>query len=348
MRRLLLPLLLLATDASAQGYKAIKDWVGACDNTRHCTALGLSVESAETYAVLHFERGPAPGDLISQIRLRVDHPMSRDNAWIIDADGHELMAMSDAHLVAADAGEGIDILIVKADEIATVMGALRSANALTVIGDGGAVGSISLSGASAVMLWIDEQQQRLGTTTALVRRGDKPADSIAPPPAAPTVHAQTGGIELTGDALAVLSARVRATLDADSCEEPNPDSPLPDSAWRLPDGRTLVQLTCYAGAYNFGSSWFLIAGAAAPIALGFPVPTETGAGLEPTSDLVNASFDPATGTVDSFSKGRGIGDCGSSGAWAWDGQKFQLANYSRMADCRGVASDLWPVLYRSR
>lgn len=348
MRRLLLPLLLLATDSSAQGYKAIKDWVGACDNTRHCTALGLSAESAENYAVLHFERGPAPGDLIAQIRLRVDHPMSRDNYWIIDADDHQLLALNDAHLVAADGGEGIDILIVKAVEIAAVMGALRSANALTVIGDGGAVGSISLSGASAVMLWIDEQQQRLGTVTALVRRGDKAAATIATPPTTPTVAAKQGGTELTGAELAALSTRVRATLDADSCEEPNPDSPLPDSAWRLPDGRTLVQLTCYAGAYNFGSSWFLVAGAAAPVALSFPVPTDEGRGLQATADLVNASFDPETGKVDSFSKGRGIGDCGSSGSWAWDGQGFQLAAYSQMSDCRGVGSDLWPVLYQSR
>ncbi len=42
--RIILSLLLLAwpfDPTCAQAYKAIKNWVGACDNTRHCTAIGL-------------------------------------------------------------------------------------------------------------------------------------------------------------------------------------------------------------------------------------------------------------------------------------------------------------------
>src|SRR5262249_2430317 len=48
---------------------------------------------------------------------------------------------------------------------------------------------LSMSGAVAALLWIDEQQQRLGTTTALIRRGDLPPSTISPQPKAPVVRA---------------------------------------------------------------------------------------------------------------------------------------------------------------
>lgn len=344
-----LPLLLLSASAPAQGYKAVKNWVGGCDNTRHCTAIGLAAEDAERFASLHFERGAAGSDAVTLVRLRVDHPISRENHWILQADDAELLQFNDTHLQAAESGEGVDVLIIDADEIAAVFGALRSAETLTLVGDGGAVGTVSLAGASAIMLWIDETQQRLGTTTALVRRGDRSPDSIAPPPPPPRVVAKGGvATEIVGAQMQALSSTVRATLEPDSCEEPDPEAPLADFAWRLPDGRALVQLHCYAGAYNFGSSWFSVRDGAAPTPINFPTPSDDGSGrMDSVADLVNAGFDPASGYLTSFSKGRGIGDCGSDARWNWDGQRFQLASYALMGNCRGVTPDLWPVLWRS-
>jgi hypothetical protein len=342
-----LPCLLLAQAASAQGYRAIKDWVGGCDNTRHCSALGLAAEDAEVYTLLQFERGPAADDEVRQIRLRVDRDVSRASAWVLRADDAELLQFSAAQLVDADSGPGIDFLITDPDELAAMMGAMRGADTLTLVSDGEVAGVISLSGASAVMLWIDEQQQRLGTPSALVRRGDRALDAMPAPAPAPRLVAQATASELQDAAVANLSTRVRQTLEADSCEEQEADSPLRDSAWSIGD-RQLVQLSCYSGAYNFGSSWFLVAADGTVQALRFPIPASDGSGrMETTEDLVNAGFDASTGVLDSFSKGRGIGDCGSSGRWAWDGRSFQLMHYQLMNDCRGVSSDLWPVLWRS-
>lgn len=341
-----LSLLLLATSANAHGYKAIKDWVAGCDNTRHCTAIGLAAEDADRYALLHFERGPAADDEVTRIRLRVDHEISRENSWILQADDAELLQFNDKHLVDADSGAGIDIVIEATDELEAMMGAMRGADTLTVVGDGGPVGSVSLAGASAIMLWIDEQQGRLGTTTALVRRGEKsPQTSVPPAVALPSVRG-TPAEPLGPEDAAPLGASVRASLEADACEPLDPESSMRDEAWDLGD-QTLVQLLCYRGAYNFGSSWFLVKGEAiTPLA--FPIPAENGsATMDSTTDLVNAGFAAGTGQLSSFSKGRGIGDCGSSGEWRWDGQRFQLASYALMGDCRGVTSDLWPLLWRS-
>jgi hypothetical protein len=61
----------------------------------------------------------------------------------------------------------------------------------------------------------------------------------------------------------------------------------------------------------------------------------------------NAGFDPSTMTLSSFSKGRGLGDCGTAEDWGWDGQAFRLTLLRFMAHCFGVPSEDWPILYRA-
>jgi len=334
-----------ASGACAHGYKAIKDWVGGCDNTRYCSALGLAKEDSESYALLHFKRGPAAGDQVRSIRLRVNHEISRDKVWTLQADDAELLQFNDRHLVDADSGPGIDFVIETSDELEALMGAMRSADALTVVGDSGPVGRISLSGASAIMLWIDEQQGRLGTSTALHRRGEKSPQTL-PAVTLPRLKAVPATPLGTAD-VATLSASTRARLPPDSCESLEPDSGIQDEAWTVEGERTLVKLQCYGGAYNFGSSWFLLDQRGALTPLSFPIPNDDGGAMGSSTDLVNADFDPNSGRLSSFNKGRGMGDCGSFGEWLWDGNAFQLASYRSMGDCRGVSSDLWPRLWQS-
>jgi len=51
--------------------------------------------------------------------------------------------------------------------------------------------------------------------------------------------------------------------------------------------------------------------------------------------LVNAFWDPATMTLSDFSKGRGLGDCGSRSSHGWDGRRFRLTAREEMPECRG-------------
>ena len=104
-----------------------------------------------------------------------------------------------------------------------------------------------------------------------------------------------------------------------------------------------------AEALGYDSVWTAEAyGSDAITPLAFPIPAESGgAAMDTTTDLVNAGLAASTGQLSSFNKGRGIGDCGSNGQWRWDGERFHLASYAMMGDCRGVTPDLWPVLWRS-
>ncbi len=52
--------------------------------------------------------------------------------------------------------------------------------------------------------------------------------------------------------------------------------------------------------------------------------------------LVNVGWSPEKSRLDSFAKGRGLGDCGGSEAYVWDGQRFRLIVATSMGECRGA------------
>ena len=63
--------------------------------------------------------------------------------------------------------------------------------------------------------------------------------------------------------------------------------------------------------------------------------------------IVNADFDETALTLTMFAKSRGLGDCGSAGAWAWDGTAFRLLRYQVMPKCAGILSEDWPAIYQA-
>jgi|CXWL01.1.fsa_nt_gi hypothetical protein len=353
MRLPFLLLLLLSTTAPAQGYKAVKDWVGACDNTRHCTAFGFSPDVNEDVSWVLLERGGGPDDGVEKLRVHFDVTIP-PGARVSLAVGTTEVLLGPGHRGVPVDEETPDIEVTDRAEIDGLLAAMRNASELQLNIDGNSDRHISLAGISAVLLWIDEQQQRLGTTSALIRKGPARASAVVPVP--PAVYAQLGATHLGDAEIATLTKALRATLEADSCEEPDADRGSMDDAWRLDATQVLIQLTCFAGAYNFGSNWYLLRGNDAPQPLQLPVPETDGSGRMRTetlfprsaSDLINADFDPASATLSQFSKGRGVGDCGVSSSWVWDGKRFALSEYLMMDTCRGVGPELWPAIWRTR
>ena len=50
---------------------------------------------------------------------------------------------------------------------------------------------------------------------------------------------------------------------------------------------------------------------------------------------VEDEYDPQDGLLREFAKSRGLGDCGNSASWAWDGSMFRLASYLALDRCMG-------------
>jgi hypothetical protein len=237
-------------------------------------------------------------------------------------------------------------------EISPFVEALRRGSRLQMATDNGQTGEVSLDGAMAALLFIDDQQGRVDTVTALARPGPRPAAAVPPAPSLPLVRSQPAPADASvGRGVAALAGGW-AREAAERCALDEPDvSVEPELLAPLSGGHILIAVGCGRGAYNFEST-FAIARAGTPPrveAARFELPPVDSVGPGGASDsLTNGHFDPAGARLVFFAKGRGLGDCGSSGAYVWTGASFELAEWRSMPECRGVPEPLWPALWQSR
>lgn len=311
-------LLLAAAAVQPAELRTFQDWTVGCDNGRACHAVALVPEHWPDDALtMSVRRGPGPADPpVLAIALGADS----NPAWL-SADGRRLAV----RLVVAEGLTGI----APADAQAAIA-ALRSAGSLEVhSADGKRLGTVSLKGASAALLYMDEQQRRDGTPTALVRRGSRAPAADAPPlpvVAAPAIS-RARPITLGAAAIRALRARHGCTID----EVGGPDEA---ESVALTAGQTLLLLACGSGAYNVSFVPFIVRrGGRVGIA---PFDHRPGWWAEEGKPmLVNAAWDSERGLLTSLSKGRGLGDCGTSADYAWDGRAFRLVEQAEMGECRG-------------
>ena len=161
--------------------KTFHDWTVGCDNGRACHAVALMPgDWPEDAVTMSVRRGPEAGGAAGH-RLRIGETARRWSRWPPTA-------------------RRLAVRLIGADERAP---GSRPADVATVdrrpaIGQRAAVaatrtvqslGTISLAGASAALLYMDDQQRRIGTVTALVRPGRAGCVGRRPPPAAVRVVA---------------------------------------------------------------------------------------------------------------------------------------------------------------
>jgi hypothetical protein len=317
-------LLLLAAAAAAPQPTALKtfqDWTVGCDNGRACHSVALMPEHWPDDALtMSVRRGPEAGaQPVVAFELGAD-----SNAASVSADGRRLAA----RLIGAEG----ETRVAPADT-AAVIAALRSAARLQLhSADGKPLGTVSLKGASAALLYMDEKQRRSGTATALVRPGTRPM--TASPPALPVVAAAplsfARPLALTAAGLAALRRKQGCTLD----EVGGPEEA--DTATMTP-AATLLLLACGSGAYNVSYVPLILRrgarGVEATVAafdLDEPWWKDEGKPI-----LINAAWDAERGLLTTLSKGRGIADCGTTSEYAWDGTRFRLVEQAEMRECRG-------------
>lgn len=327
--------------------RSFRDWRAQCDNGNVCAAFGRSI--ADTGGWIRVTREPGatarPGVVFG---LRGDPGSDIPGPLTVNLDGAIYTAV-------AGAADTATFVLSDADAVAFVAG-LPNARALT-LGAGGVTSSLSVSGSSAALLWVDERQGRLDTVTALVRKGARPASAVPAAPSLPVVLAAAavsqqgfdhyGSGDASGETrLPPLPAAVAAMPDARSCHADVADSEYLSTAFtvaRLAADTELWGVPCFAGAYNMGYRYFTTGvGGTNPQPVSFP--TSEGS----TFDVVNGAYDPATRILDAFEKGRGLGDCGTASTWVWTGRAFALKTEQHMEECWGMVSDHWPTTWRSR
>ncbi|MBO9545357.1 DUF1176 domain-containing protein [Caulobacter sp.] len=325
--------LLLAAPAVAQDV-AIKDWWVACDNVRVCTAYGFPPEDA--YGVVLRVRREAEADAAATLDLGIDAETAKGVSG-------PLTLTVDGKVVARTAApEGTD------DEYRTwsvsparspaLLEAIARGEVLEARDGGRTVATVSLSGGSASLRWMDDRQRRVGGVTALVAKGAAPASAVPSPPVPPLIRpakpvSQDG---LTDTPPPAVLARIKSLdCQADAPEDPTSNRLAPDVVlWVIP---------CWVGAYQISSALVLAdeKGGHARLA-------DLGGAGDTRAMATNAVFNTDDQKLYSYAKGRGLADCGESRTHAWTGKGFVLTERSELQICRGLPEDYWVTMYRSR
>lgn len=338
--------------------RTFEDWTAGCDNGRACTALNLLAGDGASIWFLRLDRNADATAPVQLTLMPQSETYPRTGTLRLRAAGADIATLKFGQGLRQD-GDGLVIEDRKA--VAAVLAVMRSAEKLEVISTQQPAGAevlanISLVGAKAALLWVDERQQRIDTVTALVGRGSKPESAVPVPPVLPVaVPERTTDGGPPPEALAEATRSEMSRQSAGYCDEDR-DGPDPDShnMVRLGPDLLLASVRCFSGAYNFGRAYFLLEeGAVASVrpAL-FPRPVEQKVEEDkdstPDNVLWNADFAPNSTEISHFAKGRGMADCGETGVWRWDGHAFQAVSMTEMNSCRGIMAGYWPNTYSSR
>ncbi len=187
--------------------------------------------------------------------------------------------------------------------------------------------NLSLSGLSASILWMEEQQGNVGAARL----------AGAPPSRLDQVS--------TREPAPVPDDLVARNAEHNECGDPESLVHGDEvQSYRLSAIHTLYLLPCWAGAYNLGYTAYVADGNGAGQIYFATYSDSMGWGGQAV--LVNPSFDETTGLLSTFAKGRGVGDCGTVGRWQWDEYAFKMLIMRARTACTGEGGpDTFPVVY---
>ena len=314
-----------------------KDWAAACDNSLACEAVSLAPDGNMSDApwVRIAREGGAEA-----VTVQIGLPEPKGDRYRIFVDGR----LVDSGVLSK--GEwAIEVEPRNALKLAGALG--RGRKMLILAADGTQLGERSLNGSAAALIHIDLLQNRAWTSSALFRTGRKALRTKSAP--LPVVTAQP-----IGKVAAVPEAgTIIRVVENSGCTE-DPQAVTENSAISLGkrDGvnQALVLVSCGSGAYNMamasyvgtstdGKKWNFTPAR-------FDFPERPDAEMAGVTLLSNAQWDAASQQLSSFHKGRGIGDCGTSARYVWDGIQFRLVEAKGMDQCSGARS--WLTLWRAK
>lgn len=162
---------------------------------------------------------------------------------------------------------------------------------------------------------------------------------MPPAPRAAAINARVdASAKALDEATAIALAAPLAEPLGEECELFDEQTPM-HMAWQLDRARQLVAVHCSSGAYNIAHRWFVVE-AGEPRALAFPL-RAIAASDNGDNWLINAEYDPKTGELNAFNRGRGLGDCGTITQHRWTDQDFELSRLHWMPNCQAVPWSMW-------
>lgn len=326
--------------------QVFRDWSVGCDNGGNCQAVSLVDDASGGFSdwggPIYISRTAGRDDIL-KIRVLVQDAGVSGYQMIVDGRVVDTGPISQGEYPIEITGENAK----------KVTRAIARGRKLNVTGpDGSSLTQISLAGSMAALRYIDQQQKRAYTRTALIAKGRR------------TYRPQKTEIPMIATNQWVPAQRIPATSEIVDLVE---NSVCKDDRFGVVEDqifplgqkddryRALVLMSCGSGAYNLSSAAYIgeIKGSEKdgaswtfrPATFDFQ-PSWSDEENQPL--LVNAHWEENRQILSSFAKGRGIGDCGSAESFIWDGEQFRLIEASSMHECRGAYEWIttWRANYR--
>ncbi len=341
---LLIILTLFSAPASAQTFGETRqyfgDWLAACRPSGYCSAtaydnphalqgdvanrngtadniLRLGRHEKSTYWEISLTTIEAMPGEYSDIVFDIDGTIT---SFAQDFGYGAYSAINDFFFVSSDAQTLIDQMVAS-----NTAGAFFQGQDNTEI-----EAKFSLLGLSAALLWIDEQQNRVGSERVAYAApiGLTPISTDFPR-AVPTELIAQHASDLDCDAFEDLPGAHRVIVDQVTADH-----------W-------VYFIPCSAGAYNL--SYKAYEGNGSYFAPIYFADYSSAGGWSGTPYIVNPTYENQTNTLTSHYLGRGLGDCGTNGTWVWQPDYYQFSmlefRSKEVCDSTGMPGE-FPIVFQ--
>ncbi|MDI2112384.1 DUF1176 domain-containing protein [Commensalibacter nepenthis] len=314
-----------------------KDWQIVCDNTRTCRAAGYSVEDALNRVSVLLTRKAGMGQEVtakvkfSDISYDGD-AINEPDIITLNIDNHSYGAIGKV------VDEKISVHSLNKFQTEALIKALKGTSKITFVG-GNKEWVLSGNGAAATLLKMDDVQGRVGTSSALIKKGIKSEEDVLPALPMPIIHQQPIPTEnpklwqskLDWDAVKKELPSGKKLGDDNYCQLlTEGDTDLgkfePQVVAVLSHKRLLVSGLCWRAAYNEGYGYWIIQQQQ-------PYKPQL---ITTLGDMTLKNGFKKSNIIESYMKGRGLGDCISRISWVWDGENFVKTYDGNSGMCRMI------------
>ncbi|MGE8538842.1 MAG: DUF1176 domain-containing protein, partial [Acinetobacter sp.] len=236
-----------------------KDWEIACDNTGTCRAAGYQADQNfdQPVSVLLERVAGANTAVTGKVQILA-------SATTKPIRQLQMQIASKSYGVIALDPQGIGQL--SSTQTRVLLKAVQGTSPV-VFKHAQARWSVSTAGASAVLLKMDEFQQRIATPSALIKPGNQSSQTVLKAAAIPQIlipknqPARIFRAKLNTAASQQMLRTLQATTDEEQCDLLFSQHFLADelmTIYHINPQNQLVQIPCWRGAYNMGSGFWLM------------------------------------------------------------------------------------------
>jgi Protein of unknown function (DUF1176) len=307
--------------------QTINDWSVGCDNGRTCKALGLMPPShPDRKATISIERGPEPL-AVPTIRIAIEDLVVENRlpaAFVID--GTRKLGLA----TTVDDSDTA-IIIPSGYALRTIKQLSRGRNLELVDATGKSLAVLSLAGLQAALRYMDRQQHREGSVTAMIHSGKRAANIVPKPPPLPIIRIPAAAKVPPHQLDPVAEARLLNDLRCDG----KPLRGASQAQYPLDDHHSFFWQSwhCGRGEPNLLSRAIIVSSAGVLSAPQFDIR------LAPDDDgnpvLRNAEWDQDKRLLITNNPGRSMAACNMTQSFAWDGHRFRLVEQAETRECRG-------------